>query len=255
MSSLSPDGIAAAFALVLALGFLSAGGLLLLRPGILWRAASGLACVAVAAALLAFSGAGALLLGDAPWLGSLAVFLLAAAVVYALVTWGVRLGSWAIAFALAASLYLAPGIAMAAEGGTTIDLTPIVAAVTTALATVATVIGRAAVRALVDYLEQKTRLELDAHTREYLDRALERAVSYGVVQAERLAADTAPAVDLHNAAIAAGVQYAVSRVPDALRHFGITDDRLRDMVEARMQQLFGEPLAGLPGDTVTEPAA
>ncbi len=140
---------------------------------------------------------------------------------------------------------LAPLPALADAGGVNaaVDLSTLASGVIAALGAAALWVGRAVTSALIGYLAQKTKLELDDHTRAYLDQALERAVQYAQSSAERLVGPAASEIDVHNAVVAHAVNYAVDRVPDALAHFGLTPEALTGMVEARIQAsaptLFG----------------
>jgi hypothetical protein len=145
--------------------------------------------------------------------------------------------------ALLVALAPLPALADAAGVNTAVDLSTLASGVIAALGATALWVGRAVTSALIGYLAQKTKLELDDHTRAYLDQALERAVQYAQSSAERLVGPAASAIDVHNAVVAHAVNYAVDRVPDALAHFGLTPEALTGMVEARIQAsaptLFG----------------
>jgi hypothetical protein len=145
--------------------------------------------------------------------------------------------------ALLVALAPLPALADAAGVNTAVDLSTVASGAITALSAAALWLGRAAINALIGYLAQRTKLDLDDHTRAYLDQALERAVQYAQSSAERLVGPAASAIDVHNAVVAHAVNYAVDRVPDALAHFGLTPEALTGMVEARIQAsaptLFG----------------
>lgn len=144
-----------------------------------------------------------------------------------------------------------------AAGGTTVDLSGIAGIIVSGIAAGVLWLGRAAVSALVGYIQQRTRLDLDDHTRAYLDAALRRAVTYAETRIDEAADASLSAVDLHNVTLAHAVNYVIDRVPDALAHFGITPSSLADMVEARMMTVFGSVVADRDGATVFQdgPAA
>lgn len=160
----------------------------------------------------------------------------------------------AIVVALLLCLASLPAWADAPSGATTVDFTPLIATGVTLLSGIVAMLGRTAVRALVAYLEHKTRMELDAHTRDYLDAALVRAIDWGTSRAEQALGAGAPTVDLRNAAVAQAAQYALERVPDALEHFGIDGDGLKAMVEARLNTLWGD-LTDRPAGGAEAPSA
>lgn len=144
---------------------------------------------------------------------------------------------------------VAPAFAADAPAAvTTIDLSALVSALVSAAATVLTGLGSWALLALRAYVARRTGLETDAATREYLDRALNHAVSWGAARAERALAgkDGVTDLDLHNATLAAAAQYALDLVPDALAHFGVTAGALETMLEARLATLL--PPSFVPAD-------
>ncbi|SMH62856.1 hypothetical protein [Azospirillum agricola] len=137
-----------------------------------------------------------------------------------------------------AALVPLPALASAA-GGTTVDLSGIASTVVTVIGAAALWLGRAVISVLVSHIQQRTRLDLDEHVRDYLDRALLQAVAYAETRIDEAADASLSAVDLHNRTLALAVNYALDRVPDALAHFGITAAALTTMVEARMARTFG----------------
>lgn len=124
-----------------------------------------------------------------------------------------------------------------------IDFGPIlVDAVIPALSAVLLALGSVAIR----WLSKRLKLAADAEVRRYLEAALEHGVSYGAAKATELAQDGGK-VAVRNAAVARAAQYVLDHVPDALRHFDITPERLEQMIEARLAG-GARPSSGLPGD-------
>lgn len=89
-------------------------------------------------------------------------------------------------------------------------------------------------------IKARTGLQIEAQQRAAVEQGLARAVSYAVTRLESRAAGGIP-IDLRSSAIAAAAAYAQKAVPDALAHFGITADRLSEMVEARLEGLLVDP--------------
>lgn len=116
----------------------------------------------------------------------------------------------------------------------TVDLTPIV---TTALEFIAVVFGAAATWAL-RLLMRKLRLSADNEVRLYLEAALQAGLGAGLAKARNMATDT-PKIELKSAVVAEAANYAIARVPDALKRFGLTDDAVREMVLARLERAAG----------------
>lgn len=93
---------------------------------------------------------------------------------------------------------------------------------------------RTLVKAAVAHLETRTGLALDAHTRDYLDQALDRAVDFGLARAADTLGVAAPAAELRAHALHLAAGYAQERVPDALARFHVGAGALADMLEARL---------------------
>lgn len=69
---------------------------------------------------------------------------------------------------------------------------------------------------------------------EVVKNTLQEAVQYGVNYATQKAKESSARVEVDNAFILNAVQYIKDSVPDALKRFNITDERLADMVRARI---------------------
>lgn len=74
-------------------------------------------------------------------------------------------------------------------------------------------------------------LKIDEQVRAYLLEATKRAISWAMLQLE--ARDLLD-IDVKNKVVALAVQYLVDRVPDALKQLGLTEDKLKGFVEARI---------------------
>jgi hypothetical protein len=127
---------------------------------------------------------------------------------------------------------LVTGVAIAAET-TTVTLQPLVdvgfqLAVAVAMAVVPFFAGWIAVR-----INSVLGLKIDAQHRAVIEQGLVRAVNYGIEFA-RTKLPTTTAVDVKSAVVAQAVNYAMASVPDALKHFDITPERLRTMIESRI---------------------
>lgn len=91
----------------------------------------------------------------------------------------------------------------------------------------------AAVGVLVPYALRKFKLDIDAGHRDAIEKALAAAVNYGIQKAGALSNKVDP-IEVKNEAVAAAASYAVSKVPDALKHFDITPEKLAEMIRARL---------------------
>lgn len=113
---------------------------------------------------------------------------------------------------------------MAIESG--VDLTPLLGSLLELTAAAVTgVVGWA--------LRRYLGIRADNEVRGYLETALNRAAAYGLSRA-RAEYGHLDSVSIKNAALEAGVRYVVEAVPDALKRFQVTPERVRDLVEARM---------------------
>lgn len=74
-------------------------------------------------------------------------------------------------------------------------------------------------------------LKIDEQVRAYLLEATKRAISWAMLQLET---KDLLDIDVKNKVVALAVQYLVDRVPDALKQLGLTEDKLKGFVEARI---------------------
>lgn len=158
---------------------------------------------------------------------------------------------------LALAVILAASAASAATIdalGTTVDLTEILTALGSLAITVLLVLASFAVRAFNAYLRHRTGLELDAETRRYLDAALNRAATYARLAVADIIRDRGPGIDVRSTLLAVAANYAIDAVPDALARFGIDDARLKQMIEARLIDLFGDLDLDLELTELAEPS-
>ncbi|TXG98579.1 MAG: hypothetical protein E6R08_04020 [Nevskiaceae bacterium] len=138
-------------------------------------------------------------------------------------------------------LILIAGIAHADDGtasATVITFNEVIVAVLSLVATAIAAAAHVGIRALAKYLQSKTGIELDNAVRNYLDPAIDKAVAYGQLKVTQAAGDKAE-IDIHNETIAHAVNYLLARVPDALAHFGLNVDDVKEMVEARVGSWLG----------------
>lgn len=85
---------------------------------------------------------------------------------------------------------------------------------------------------VVNLLRVRIGLDIEARHRDALQTALTNAAGLAI---NRLGgAASGIRVDVRNAALAEAVTYVLKGTPDALRYFGLTEDRLRLMVAAKV---------------------
>ncbi len=149
-----------------------------------------------------------------------------------------------VLIAPAAAQEAAPAVPVASGG--VIDLRPVLDQV---LAAIAAALGAGLLYLLKlarDWFKARTGVQLqisDEQVREVLDKAIQYGIALVV---GRLGERAQFAVS--NTQIAAVANYVIAATPDALARFGITPDRLQDMIRARL-------VAWSDGATSAEPAA
>jgi hypothetical protein len=83
------------------------------------------------------------------------------------------------------------------------------------------------------------KLSKDEKMRALVETGLFNAIQYAKSQlAEKLKSGVS--VEIKNETVNVAVGYAVSHIPDALRHFEITPELLKEKLEARFQLFAGE---------------
>lgn len=92
------------------------------------------------------------------------------------------------------------------------------------------------VAALIGYvsvtLNRALGINIEAKHRDALQSALVNGIGAGIAKL-RAPADNI-GVDVKSEVIADGIRYVKGSVPDAIRFFGLTDERLRDLIEAKL---------------------
>ncbi|WP_293857173.1 hypothetical protein [uncultured Alsobacter sp.] len=76
-------------------------------------------------------------------------------------------------------------------------------------------------------------LSIDDKQRQVVNDALDKAIAYGFSQVKGMGG-ASPTIDLKSTLVAHAAQYALEAVPQALKHFNITPDRLEAMILARV---------------------
>ncbi|MEN5083699.1 hypothetical protein ABE438_14545 [Bosea sp. TWI1241] len=87
-----------------------------------------------------------------------------------------------------------------------------------------------------------TGVNIEARHREALHSAIMTGVNAGLAKVGD--AIGGKAIDVRSTAAAQAINYVLGAVPDAVRFFGLTDSRIREMVMARLSQLDRERFGG-----------
>lgn len=77
-----------------------------------------------------------------------------------------------------------------------------------------------------------TGIQIEGKHREALQSALENGVNYGLNQLGRFTGSYD--IDVKNKIVAEGIRYVQRSVPDALAHFNLTPERLKELLEAKL---------------------
>lgn len=117
-------------------------------------------------------------------------------------------------------------------GGTTITLAPLIEAVGPIIAQIAITLVTALVGWLSYKVNQYLGLNIEARHREALQSALMNGVWKGLHFIEDRGAGIG--IDVKSEILAEGIRYVQRSVPDAIQYFGLTEDRLRELLEAKL---------------------
>jgi len=142
--------------------------------------------------------------------------------------------------------------APAATGGGVIDFTPILNELALAVATVASAALLYLAKLARDWFKARTGVELqisDAQMRSVLDKAIQ----YGIALAVGRLGSRAQ-LSVSNAQVAQIANYVIAAVPGALKNFGITEERLQEMIRARLIA-WTDGKAGVESDTAASQPA
>ncbi|WP_026872636.1 hypothetical protein [Inquilinus limosus] len=135
------------------------------------------------------------------------------------------LAIWA---ALVLLLLVVAPVAFAGDGAV-IDLTPTIDYV---VGLVVSVLG-AGVAAVIGWVAKLLRLKAEDAVRTYLDTIAARAVTFARNRLLELGHDLSK-IEVRDQWIADAGNYLARSAPDALKRFGLTEDRLADYIRARL---------------------
>lgn len=110
-----------------------------------------------------------------------------------------------------------------------IDFTPLISVVIEIAASLLMIFAILAVRAL----QRKFNIEADEKMNGRINEAIERAIDFA--EAKLKEKGKGVVVDTKHEAVAEAVNYVIAGVPKAIGHFGLTPERIAEMVEARFK--------------------
>lgn len=136
---------------------------------------------------------------------------------------------------LAVLSWSTPSFAQEAAGSSSINIGDFLAPLQPYIVELVTILAGALVSFISVKINALTGLKIDAANRELLHKALENGLMAGVHAAQNAAKDKE--VDVQSVIVAEGVRYAQSYVPGAIKYFGLTPDKLGDMIRAKIPVL------------------
>lgn len=158
-----------------------------------------------------------------------------------------RLSRWLFAAIAVSAVCVAPLVSLvpevaAQEPSARVDLAPAAvgllgyasAAIGAVLATGLSVLGTR--------LYAWTGINIEVRHREALHSAIMTGVNAGLGKVADLIGGRA--IDVRSTAIAEALRYVGASVPDAIRYFGLSEDRLGDMIAAKLSQIERERFGG-----------
>lgn len=139
-----------------------------------------------------------------------------------------------IPLALAGALLLALVTAALAQTST-VPVSHLYELLTTFLLPIVSVLAAAIAGWLANLLRVKFGLEIEQKHRDALQTALANAAGLAIAKGKDLLADKS--ISVGNPAVADAVNYVVAAVPDALKYFGLTPERVAEMVQAKIGKI------------------
>jgi len=154
-------------------------------------------------------------------------------------------------FLIALAIFLIPlmgkAMAQAAPGSTGVDFTPLAEQVIAVAVAVLTVVAGFVARGAVGWLASKTKLQdnqfealLSSRVHDILQKSIDYAESWAKAQ---VADPNSPIknVEINNFFVEQAVRYAQRSMPDLIAHFGLTHDRITDMIKSRLNPVTNTP--------------
>jgi len=129
------------------------------------------------------------------------------------------------------------------------DFTPLAEQVIAVAVMVLTVASGIVSRFAVSFLASKTKMndsQMEALLAERVNDILLKSIDYAEMYAKRELADntsTLKAVKIDNFFVRTAVTYAMRSMPDLIKYFNLTEERIADMVRSRLNPVTRTPVA------------
>lgn len=127
---------------------------------------------------------------------------------------------------------LLPALGFAAEAAApaAIDLRPLVSTLVEVLTGAVAALGLW----LGKLLLAKLKIEADSAAAQALDRAIANGITYGATKVQDLLTANLPPLRVQNELLASASAYVVETMPDTIKRFGLTPDKVQQLVLARL---------------------
>lgn len=136
--------------------------------------------------------------------------------------------------------------------GTAVDITPITSAVVQILAAIILAMGTWAIGRAVQWLGLKNSQQIS----ENLDKALEKAVTYGIQQAqEEIRIKGWDSIQVKNETLAHAMPYFIERFSDTLRAAGInpSGEQINNLVKGALDRAYPQAVSKAAASPATPP--
>lgn len=153
-------------------------------------------------------------------------------------------------FFIATVVFMVPlaGPAYAQAAATGVDFTPLAEQVIAIAVAVLTVAAGFVSRGVIGWLASKTKLQdnqfealLSSRVHDILQKSIDYAESWAKAQ---VADPNSPIknVEINNFFVEQAVKYAMRSMPDLIKHFSLTEDRISDMIRSRLNPVTNTPV-------------
>ena len=143
-----------------------------------------------------------------------------------------RVAIWCVVFIAAAIVFLMATSAFAQDSGTVVGVDGFYAELRPFLVEVIVAIVAAIAGWVLMTVRKKLGLDIEAKHREALQSALMNGANYGLRYIDGKVGGAT--IDVRNEMLAEAVRFVERSVPDAVKFFGLTPDKLRDHLAAKI---------------------
>lgn len=95
-------------------------------------------------------------------------------------------------------------------------------------------------------LRNKLKIEADSAAAQALDRAIANGIAYGAAKVQDLVTANLPPLRVQNELLASAGAYVIGTMPDTIKRFGLTPDKVQQLVLARLPGGLMPPAGGNP---------